>query len=334
MFCVKLDNNYGVIALSIFYVGITDTNWFSLLREDYKKGELNKYINFWTPGTKEFKALEEGDLFLFKLHNKKTKEENGEIVGGAFFSHYERLSMLEAWEKYDRGNGRESLQVMYDSLQGMRKKNNLQSSISIGCIILKDAFFFDKWIDEPIDWNKNIVSGKKYSTDEPIGAELYQTVWRYIDRKYKSDKEIVKEIETEMETLQVEGQERLALVKIRVNQSVFRDRLLNKYHTCCLCKVENSALLKASHIKPWAASSSSEKLDVENGLLLCPNHDALFDGGFISFSNDGNIIISKRLSNMDCIFTNIDPSMKISLSESNKKYLEYHRKNVFFDEEK
>ncbi|MDD6396562.1 MAG: HNH endonuclease [Firmicutes bacterium] len=303
------------------------------MKEDYKKGKLSKYINFWTLGMKKFKALEAGDLFLFKLHNRKSTGENGEIVGGAFFSHYEILSIYDAWEKYGRGNGRESLQVMQDSLKEMREKNNLQSNISIGCIILKDAFFFDKWIDEPIDWNKNIVSGKKYYTDEQVGAELYRTVWNCINGKYKSDEDIIAEIDTEMEALQLEGQERLELIKVRVNQSVFRDRVLNKYHTCCLCKMENPALLKASHIKPWVASSSKEKLDVENGLLLCPNHDALFDAGFISFLNDGNIIISKRLSSMDCRCANIDPSMKISLSDANKKYIEYHRKNVFFDEE-
>ena len=72
-------------------------------------------------------------------------------------------------------------------------------------------------------------------------------------------------------------------------------------------------------------------MDVENGFLFCPNHDALFDGGFISFADDGKIIISKRLSSMDCIFMNIDSSKKISLSDANKKYLEYHRKQVFSD---
>ena len=60
----------------------------------------------------------------------------------------------------------------------------------------------------------------------------------------------------------------MAFVKTRVNQSVFRERLLKKYHTCCLCKVENQALLTASHIKPWAASSADEKLDAENGFCF------------------------------------------------------------------
>ena len=318
--------------MSIFYVGITDTNWFSVLQEDYKNGKLSRFINFWTPGTKGFKALQEGEIFLFKLHNNKSTGENGEIVGGAYFSHYEKLTVDEAWKKYERGNGQKSLHDMEESLQKMQERNNLESSINIGCIILQDAFFFDKWIDEPVDWDKKIVSGKKYTTNEQIGTELYQRVQDSIKEKQKSDEEIIDEIETEMNALQVEGQDRLELVKVRVNQSIFKKRLLNKYHTCCLCKVENPKLLIASHIKPWGKSSSREKLDVENGFLLCPHHDALFDKGFISFSNDGNIIISERLSETDRIMTNVNLGEKIDLSDANKEYLKYHREHVFLDE--
>ena len=104
---------------------------------------------------------------------------------------------------------------------------------------------------------------------------------------------------------------------------------MKKYNKCCLCGVENPLLLTASHIKPWSVSSSSEKLDAENGFLLCPSHDALFDEGLISFTDDGNIIISERLSDIDRMFTNVVPTMNVSLSEANRKYLEYHRENVF-----
>ena len=113
----------------------------------------------------------------------------------------------------------------------------------------------------------------------------------------------------------MEGREKSALVKTRVNQSIFRERLLKKYNTCCLCKVGNQALLTASYIKPWSVSNFEEKLDAENGFLLCPNHDALFDGGFISFEDDGTIIISDRLSQIDCTFTNVNSLMKINFSE-------------------
>lgn len=319
----------GGIALSVFYVGITDSNWYSLLRDDYNKGLLAKQVNFWTPGTREFKVIERGDLFLFKLHNKKSTGENGEIVGGGFFSYYERMTISDAWVKFGRANGRESLDSMQKSLEGMQEKIRTQSRVEIGCIILENVFFLDKWIDEPSDWGKSIVSGKKYSTDTGIGADLYNHVNDRIKGKQKTDIEIIEEIETEISNLSLEGKERLALVKTRVNQSIFRERLLKKYNTCCLCKVGNQALLTASHIKPWSVSNSEEKLDAENGFLLCPNHDALFDGGFISFEDDGTIIISDRLSQIDCTFTNVNSSMKINLTEDNKKYLDYHRKKVF-----
>lgn len=315
--------------MSIFYVGITDLNWFSLLREDYNNGILSRQVNFWTPGTREFKVIEQGDLFLFKLHNKKSTGENGEIVGGGYFSYYDKMSISEAWDRYGRGNGRESLDIMQKSLKSMQEKVNTQSSVEIGCIILENVFFLDNWIQEPADWEKSIVSGKKYSTDTEIGADLFRLVNEGMKSEQKSDVEIIKEIENEVWNLSLKGKESVALVKVRVNQSVFRERLLKKYRSCCLCKVENQALLTASHIKPWAASDSEEKLDAENGFLLCPNHDALFDGGFITFEDDGTIIISKRLSPIDCTFTNVNSSMKITLTEKNKKYLNYHRKYVF-----
>ncbi len=127
--------------MSVFYVGITDSNWFSFLREDYNNGILGAEVNFWTPGKREFKVLESGDLFLFKLHNKKSTGENGEIVGGGFFSHYNKMSISDAWNKYGRGNGRESLDIMKKSLKDMQEKINVESNVEIGCIILERVFF-------------------------------------------------------------------------------------------------------------------------------------------------------------------------------------------------
>lgn len=134
---------------------------------------------------------------------------------------------------------------------------------------------------------------------------------------------------SEIESSNMAGVEKEALVKARVNQVVFRDKLLRKYSQCCLCGVSNSACLIASHIKPWAESKASEKLDIENGLLLCPNHDKLFDGGWISFDNDGNILISNALQQNEKIFMNVRDDMKIRLTEKNKQYMKYHRDNIY-----
>lgn len=127
----------------------------------------------------------------------------------------------------------------------------------------------------------------------------------------------------------IQGDTCEAVIKVRVNQSVFRERLLNRYHKCCLCGVCNPTLLVASHIKPWADSNPLEKLDVDNGFLFCPNHDRLFDKGLISFEDSGKVIISRELSFYDRLFTNIADDMKIHLTEGNQAYLSYHREHVF-----
>ena len=138
----------------------------------------------------------------------------------------------------------------------------------------------------------------------------------------------VDEIDKEIETKQLQGEEREALIKVRVNQSAFRKLLMRRYTHCCLCDVDDESLLVASHIKPWAKSSHAEKVDVNNGLLLCPNHDKLFDRGHISFDNGGHIVISDELSKNCAISMNIKNDMQIELSNDNIKYMEYHRNNV------
>lgn len=318
-------NEYSQIGS--MYVGITDTNWMKLIKE--QKDNIGRYINFWTPGTKNFKAIKQGELFLFKLHAKKSKGEKGKIVGGAYFDGFEQMSVSEAWERFGYGNGTTSQFELKSAIDEYRVRNNMDRNADIGCIVLRDPFFFeeDKCIESPADWGKSIVSGKKYDISEGIGYELYQHVSAMMNDNV--DDIIILDIEADADKLQILGKERETFIKARVNQSVFRERLLNKYDCCCLCKVSNPKFLTASHIKPWADSENNEKLDVDNGFLLCPNHDVLFDSGYISFDENGAIMISDQLGQVDSIFMNVDKNMKINLSNRNRKYLDYHRKNIF-----
>lgn len=142
--------------------------------------------------------------------------------------------------------------------------------------------------------------------------------------------EKVQKIEEEIVSLNIDGESKKAIVNVRVNQGIFRDLLLKRYNKkCCMCGVKEQMLLIASHIKPWAESETKEKLDVNNGFLMCPNHDKLFDKGYITFDDDGKIIISDRLTENDRVFLNVNSRMHIELTESNKKYLKFHRQNVF-----
>ncbi len=176
------------------------------------------------------------------------------------------------------------------------------------------------------------ILGESFSIEQPFEKKWIQTSVKLNLNDIpliNKDKDIIKEIEEKLEELGIDGEEKRAYTKVRINQSVFREKLLHRYSNCCLCKVKHTSMLKASHIKPRAESSPNEKLDVDNGFLLCPNHDALFDGGLISFNNNGEILISTKLDKFDQILMNVDSNMKIKLTEGNKLYLDYHRKNIF-----
>ena len=101
---------------------------------------------------------------------------------------------------------------------------------------------------------------------------------------------------------------------------------------CRVTGVDKSEHLIASHIKPWRSSKNTEKLDPENGFMLTPTIDHLFDKGFISFENNGELILS---NNADRSVMNklgvIDRPEQIyvpTISSDKKYYLGWHRDNI------
>ena len=97
------------------------------------------------------------------------------------------------------------------------------------------------------------------------------------------------------------GTERQALVAQRVNQSYFRNRLLENYGgRCCLTGLSVASLLVASHIKPWAASDpATERLAPDNGLLLNALHDRAFDQGLITLDRELRVVVSPTVPHGD-----------------------------------
>lgn len=117
------------------------------------------------------------------------------------------------------------------------------------------------------------------------------------------------------------------IVKTRVSQGSFRRLLLLGRHHCNLCDISTTSVLRASHIKEWAESSREERIDTNNGLLLCANHDALFDRHLISFEPDtGNICISTSLDSEQRLALNISESASISMNNRMKAYMQIHYK--------
>lgn len=118
--------------------------------------------------------------------------------------------------------------------------------------------------------------------------------------------------------------------KQRKKQVQYREELYNEFHHCPFTHIDEFRLLVASHIKPYAVSSKKEQSDPNNGIMLSPLYDKLFDKGFISFDEHGDILISEWLSpqNRNRIAFDYSPE-DLRLNEQRKEYLEYHRENVF-----
>ncbi|MEW9674146.1 HNH endonuclease [Ammoniphilus sp. 3BR4] len=130
-------------------------------------------------------------------------------------------------------------------------------------------------------------------------------------------------------TNEITDTEKEQIIKSRIGQSAFKKGLLNIQKKCRLCGVTDERFLIASHIKSWSQSNNKERLDLNNGLLLCPNHDALFDKGYISFNDDGTIIVSSSLDDTLKIFLNINDGQKININPIQQQYMAWHRINVF-----
>jgi len=123
--------------------------------------------------------------------------------------------------------------------------------------------------------------------------------------------------------------ERSGLVTSRVGQGYYRQQIIEKWEG--KCPVTNSNLLKiliSSHIVPWSESTNEERLDVENGILLSPTLDSLFDKNLISFEDTGEMILSKTLSLNDLKVLGVPNGVKIKVTEGMKKYLKKHREKL------
>ena len=123
---------------------------------------------------------------------------------------------------------------------------------------------------------------------------------------------------------------RRGLVTSRVGQGLYRRRLLQRWEgKCAVSNCSITEILIASHIKPWCDSDDFERLDVNNGILLSPKYDALFDRHLISFQDTGEIIISAKLTQQVLGDLKMSGNEKIkNITEGNKKYLADHRNKL------
>jgi hypothetical protein len=120
--------------------------------------------------------------------------------------------------------------------------------------------------------------------------------------------------------------ERRGLVTSRVGQGWYRQEILKKWgNKCSITGCSLTEILISSHIKGWSECNEDERLDPDNGILLSPDIDSLFDKHLISFQDNGSIMISSKVSKEDLEYLGISNSVKLKVDDGMKKYLLHHR---------
>jgi putative restriction endonuclease len=138
----------------------------------------------------------------------------------------------------------------------------------------------------------------------------------------------------ELEQLQTESldeTERRAIVKARRGQGVFRQNVAVIEQQCRITRVANPTYLIACQIKPWRHANNRERLSGDNGLMLAPQADFLFDRGFISFE-EGRVLISPVAHEASLVKLGLDPDRPPEVGRFNRdqeRFLEFHRRDIF-----
>ncbi len=123
------------------------------------------------------------------------------------------------------------------------------------------------------------------------------------------------------------------LVVQRVGQDIFRNALMAYWGARCpLTGIADTELLRASHIVPWAeCETDALRLDVHNGLLLSALWDSAFDAGLVSFADDGEVIVSSRLSTDAASALRLNDPVKLhGLTQIHRQNLARHRSRYGF----
>ena len=304
------------------YVGITDFDWFKTL----KQANCDE-VNFWKPGGRtNFKVLNEGDMFLFKLHSPRDY-----IVGGGFFLKFSILPSSLAWEAFGIANGANNLVELKDRVYKYKKTNRMSDpDPQIGCIILSMPFYWNErdWIPAPKDWDRNIVQGKTYDASESHGLALFEQIQDKLNYR-----EYMQSCVKEDSSAQRYGKE--LLVKPRIGQGAFKVLITDAYQRRCAITGEKTLpVLEAAHIKPYSLEGPHA---INNGLLLRKDFHTLFDRGYITVDKSLTVEVSQRIKED---FGNgreyyahhgskliILPERRDHLPDS--RYLEWHNENVY-----
>lgn len=164
-----------------------------------------------------------------------------------------------------------------------------------------------------------------------IGDDFYKAIEGLAGKSLANDDEPSLEIEkTISERTDIGPTQKQQMINARRGQGLFRANVRIHEKKCRLTHVADPAHLRASHIKPWKDSNDAQKIDGSNGLLLAPHVDHLFDRGYISFADNGDLLVSNKLPSEVMQAWALSSERNTGhFTDKQRAYLDYHRKNVF-----
>lgn len=148
--------------------------------------------------------------------------------------------------------------------------------------------------------------------------------------KYGKKKDAEKPAATKEDKKEQKKRENIS--RAREGQGKYREALLEQCRFCPFTMIADERLLIASHIKPWAAADDDEKIDPYNGYMLSPLYDKLFDRGFITFTHDKHVVLSKFISPYtwkQIKLADNDYIKALPMDDKRYEYLKFHHENVF-----
>jgi len=257
------------------YIGITDYDWFRYLSSLQGVEE----VNFWQPGGRtNFRALQRGELFLFKLHAPRNF-----IVGGGVFDRADILPTSLAWDTFGSENGAPSIDEMRQRIAFYRgQQDDPRQDYMIGCRVLTQPFFFaeDEWIPIPASWSLHIQQGRTYNTAEVDGSALWDAVMARLARQPGVPISVPRYGEP-------------TIICPRLGQRSFRLNVMLEYQRRCAVTGEKIwRVLEAAHIQPYSEGGEHQ---ITNGLLLRTDIHRLFDLGYVTVTNDGHFEVGRQL---------------------------------------
>jgi putative restriction endonuclease len=310
-------------ALVRAYVGVTDQDWYSFLADRPNLDEAN----FWRPGGgKAFRALDPGELFLFKTHWPHNR-----VVGGGFFSGFAALRISEAWDYFGEGNGVANVDEMRRRVGRYRKEPiRPGEDPTVGCVLIRDVRFFGVGgeADAPPEFASNVVQGKTYDlADSAHNGYFLEVLDRLLGHHVDLDV-------TQPWRLSgpVYGDPRLA--PQRLGQQAFRAVVLDAYSGRCAVTGDRvRPVLEAAHIRPLP-SGGEHRLD--NGLLLRSDVHTLYDRGYVGVDPKHRLLVSPSLreefGNGEQLYARAGQPVAVPdrrADRPSREFLEWHLDEVF-----